>query len=128
MDPLFLTLDEVMEIHADQIRRHGGSDGIRDLSLLESALATPRAGFGDQYLHKDLFEMAAAYLFHLVQNHPFIDGNKRVGAGAALVFLEMNGIETNIPNQTLVETVLAVAQGKMGKVAVAEFFRRYAHP
>jgi death-on-curing protein len=126
MDPLFLTLEEVMEIHAYQITKYGGTDGLRDLSLLESAVAMPQSGFGGHYLHSDLFEMAAAYLFHLVQNHPFLDGNKRAGAAAALVFLEMNGIETGITNQELVETVLAVAQGKMGKAGIAEFFREHA--
>ena len=78
MRPLFLTLEEVREIHIDQIERYGGGPGIRDISLLQSAIAMPAAGFGEQYLHGDLFEMAAAYLFHLVQNHPFVDGNKNL--------------------------------------------------
>ena len=69
--------------------------------------------------------MAAAYLFHLVQNHPFLDGNKRVGAAAALTFLLMNGIETRVPNETLAQMVLSVAQGKMDKIAIAEFFRKH---
>ena len=76
MSPDFLTLDEVLEIHRDQIERYGGAAGIRDLGLLQSALAQPSATFGGQYLHADLHEMAAAYLYHLVQNHPFLDGNK----------------------------------------------------
>lgn len=126
MEPLFLSLDEVLEIHAYQISQYGGMSGVHDMSLLESALATPQAGFGDQYLHRDLFEMAAAYLCHIVQNHPFFDGNKRVGAATALVFLEINGIDIKIPNQVLVDTVLAVAQGKKGKAAIAEFFRKHA--
>ncbi len=94
--------------------------------LLESALAAPESGFGDQYLHCDLFEMASAYLFHVVQNHPFLDGNKRVGTAAALTFLELNGVETKIPNQALVAMVLAVAQGKTEKSAIAAFFRKHA--
>jgi death-on-curing protein len=77
-------------------------------------------------LHCDLFEMASAYLFHVVQNHPFLDGNKRVGTAAVLTFLELNRVETEIPNQTLVATVLAVAQGKMEKSALADFFRKHA--
>ena len=77
----FLTLDDVLESHREQIRVYGGSEGLRDLGLLESAIAQPPAGFGGVPLHRDLYEMAAAYLFHLVQNHPFIDGNKRVGHG-----------------------------------------------
>ncbi len=126
MAPRFLTLEEVIEIHADQIERYGGSPGIRDLGLLESATAMPQAGIGDQYFHTDLFEMAAAYLFHIVRNHPFVDGNKRVGAAAALVFLRLNGVRVGVTNPALVKVVLDVAQGKTGKAAVAEFFRKNA--
>ncbi|OQW46288.1 MAG: death-on-curing protein [Nitrospira sp. HN-bin3] len=126
MEPLFLTFEEVGEIHRDQIERYGGTVGIRDDGLLESALAAPQAGFGGHYLHGDLFEMASAYLFHLVQNHPFLDGNKRVGAATALAFLVLNGVETNIPNPVLVQEVLSVAQGKMDKPAIAAFFREHA--
>jgi death-on-curing protein len=126
MNPQFLTLDEVMDIHRDQIERYGGTFGVRDLELLESAIAAPQSGFGDQYLHGDLFEMASAYLFHVVRNHPFLDGNKRVGIAAALTFLELNGVETKIPNQVLVATMLAVAQGKTEKIAIAAFFRQHA--
>jgi death on curing protein len=126
MEPLFLTIDEVLEVHHDQIERYGGTLGVRDNGLLESAVAAPQSGFGGHYLHGDLYEMAAAYLFHLVQNHPFLDGNKRVGAATALVFLTMNGVETKIANQALVEFVLAVAKGKIDKPAVAEFFRKHS--
>ena len=125
MNPQFLTLDEVMDIHRNQIERYGGTLGGRDAALLESALAAPQSGFGDQYLHGDLFEMASASLFHVVQNHPFLDGNKRVGTAAALTFLELNGVETKIPNQALVATVLAVAQGETEKSAIAAFFRKH---
>lgn len=126
MEPLFLTLEDVLEVHRDQIERYGGTLGIRDNGLLESAIAAPQAGFGGHYLHRDLYEMAAAYLFHLVQNHPFIDGNKRVGTATALVFLVLNGAETNIPNKELVEMVLSVAKGKLDKPAIAEFLRTHA--
>ena len=126
IEPTFLTLDEVIEIHRDQIERYGGHAGIRDMGLLQSAVSVPQASFGGHFLHADLFEMAAAYLFHIVQNHPFLDGNKRVGAAAALVFLEMNGVEVKITNEAVVETVLATAQGKRGKAALAEFLRRHA--
>ena len=125
MEPLFLTLDEVLEIHREQIERYGGTLGVRDHALLESALAVPQTGFDGHYLHGDLYEMAAGYLFHLVQNHPFLDGNKRVGAATALTFLVMNGIETRIPNEALAQMVLSVAQGKMEKTAIAEFFRQH---
>jgi len=92
-NPIFLSLGEVLEIHRDQIDRYGGHPGIRDIGLLQSALAMPAAGFGGRFLHTDLFEMAAAYLFHITQNHPFVDGNKRTGAVASLVFLSLNGVE-----------------------------------
>ncbi len=85
----------------------------------------PQAGAGNQYFHADLFEMAAAYLFHVVRNHPFVDGNKRTGVTAALVFLEMNGIEIRASDEALVKTVLALAEGKLQKGALAEFFRRH---
>ncbi len=125
MSPLFLGLEEVLEIHHDQITRYGGTEGIRDLGLLQSALSMPQAGAGNQYFHADLFEMAAAYLFHIVRNHPFVDGNKRTGVTAALVFLEMNGIQIRASDQALVQTVLAVAEGKLQKGALAGFFRRH---
>ena len=86
MDPAFLTLAEVLEIQRDQLYRYGGEAGVRDMGLLKSALAAPMASFGGRFLHQDIFEMAAAYLFHVVKNHPFIDGNKRTGAVAFIVF------------------------------------------
>ena len=76
-DPLFLTLDEVLQLHAYQIKNFGGVEGILDIGLLESAIAMPRQGFGGTYLHPDLASMAAAYLFHIISNHAFQDGNKR---------------------------------------------------
>jgi death on curing protein len=123
-DPIFLTLGEVIEIHRDQIERYGGDPGLRDLGLLQSAMAMPAAGFGGLYLHADLFEMAAAYLFHITQNHPFIDGNKRTGAVASLVFLLLNDIEIEADEEEFEGIVLGVAQGAIEKAAVAEFFRR----
>src|SRR5438105_60286 len=96
MQIFFLTLDEVLEIHSDQIDRYGGAHGIRDLNLLQSAIAMPQSGFGEQYLHESVFAMAAAYLFHITQNHPFVDGNKRTGLASALVFLELNNISIEI--------------------------------
>src|SRR5688572_33218097 len=125
MTPRFLTLDEVAEIHHDQITRYGGSLGIRDMDLLQSALAMPEAGFGDQYVHQDVFEMAAAYLFHVTSNHPFIDGNKRVGAMAAFTFLKLNGLTLIAEELEFERVVLSVATGKMGKATIAEFFRAH---
>lgn len=124
----FLTLDEVLDIHADQIARYGGSLGVRDVRLLESALAQPQTSFGGQYLHADLAAMAAAYLFHLVKNHPFIDGNKRVGAAAASVFLLTNGQCLVCTNDELVATVLAVATSEMDKAALTIWLRAECQP
>ena len=95
MEPVFLTLDEILSPYGDQIRRHGGSSGVRDMGLLESALGTVMATFDGSFLHETLFEMAAAYLFHISRNHPFIDGNKRTAIAAALTFLEVNGFSTS---------------------------------
>ena len=83
MAPCFLDLDLVLRTHRGLIERYGGEEGLRDAGLLQSAIAQPRAMFGGEFLHKDLFEMAAAYLFHVVQNHAFLDGNKRTGAACA---------------------------------------------
>ncbi|MBN2475130.1 MAG: type II toxin-antitoxin system death-on-curing family toxin [Pirellulales bacterium] len=90
----FLSVEDVLVLHANQIGLYGGDQGVRALGLLESAITQPQATFGGQVLHEFPFEMAAAYFFHILQNHPFIDGNKRTGTVAALVFLDLNGIET----------------------------------
>ena len=103
-----------------------GDPGLRDAGVLESAVAMPRASYGGAYLHEDLFEMAAAYLFHLVQNHPFIDGNKRVGAAAAIVFLSINDVEIEADEDGLVELTLAVASSGVEKPEIAAFFRERA--
>jgi death on curing protein len=123
IEPIFLGLDEVIEIHNDQIERYGGCAGIRDLELLKSAVAMPSVGVGASYLHTDIFEMAAAYLFHIVRNHPFMDGNKRTGAVAAVVFLLMNGMDLHADEDAFEKVVLSVAEGKMDKPAVTAFFR-----
>jgi death-on-curing protein len=85
----------------------------------------PQASFGGQLLHSDVFEMAAAYIFHIVENHPFADGNKRVGAMAAFTFLKLNGLTLVVGEAEFEDVVLAVAQGKMGKAAIAEFLRKH---
>jgi len=126
MTPDFLSIDEILSIHTDQISRYGGSLGIRDQGLLLSAAAQPASSFDGGFLHEDVFEMAAAYLFSLVNNHPFVDGNKRVGATVAGVFLKINGIDFQATNDEIVELVLSVAQGLVEKRTVAEFFRSRA--
>jgi death on curing protein len=122
MDPLFLTLDEVLEIHTQQIELYGGSDGVPDAAGLESAVATPMATFGGEFLHSTIPAMAAAYLFHICQNHPFVDGNKRTGANAAITFLLINGWDLEVSAEELVDLVLAVASGHMSKSALTETF------
>ena len=124
MKPIFLGLDEVLEIHRDQIRRYSGHAGIRDLELLKSAVAMPAAGVHGVYFHTDIYEMAAAYLFHIVRNHPFVDGNKRTGAVASIVFLMMNGIDIDVDEDRFADIVLSVAEGTIDKSAVARFFRK----
>src|SRR5205823_11737562 len=109
---IFLGLEEILEIHRDQIERYGGSPGVREMALLESAAAMPEASWGGQYLHADVFEMAAAYLFHIVQNHAFIDGNKRTGAVASVVFLSMNGLTLDVDERAFERLVRAVASGR----------------
>lgn len=126
MNVVFLSLAEVLEIHQDQIARYGGNLGTRDLNLLKSALAMPSASFGGGLLHCDIYEMAAAYLFHIVQNHPFVDGNKRVGTMAAYAFLVLNGYELEVPTDEFIDFVLALASGQRSKSDVAVFLRKHA--
>ena len=128
MQTIFLSLTEILEIHQDQITRYGGESGIRDINLLKSAIAVPMTTFDGEFLHADIFEMAAAYLFHLAKNHPFVDGNKRVGAVAAIVFLALNGYEFAAPPGVLSDFVLAVASGETTKTGVAVFLHRYSCP
>lgn len=128
MGPTFLSLAEVLEIHRDQVDRYGGAPGIRDIELLKSALGMPLATYGGQFLHTDIYEMATAYLFHLAKNHPFVDGNKRTAAVAALVFLALNGFDLDASEDEFAEVVLAVARGQLAKADVAVFIRRFTHP
>jgi len=122
--PTFLELDKIVRLHTDLLERYGGSAGIRDRGMLESAVSMPKAMFGGDYLHGDIYEMAAAYLFHLVQNHPFIDGNKRIGAASAIVFLAMNDIRIEADEAGLVDLTLATARGETDKPHIAAFFRK----
>src|SRR5205809_5252440 len=121
----FLSLARVLRIHRSCIEMYGGDPAVRDMGLLESALGQPRASFGGQYLHEDLAAMAAAYLFHIVSNHPFVDGNKRTGALAAFAFLGMNDIDFDAPEKQFEQITLAVAQGQLSKADVAAFFRKH---
>jgi len=115
----YLTLAEVVIIHQDQLRRYGGDPGTLNADLLSSAVAMPSASFSGQDFHPTLFDKAAAYLFHLCQNHCFIDGNKRIGLAAALVFLDLNGVTVSDPEGRLYQLVIDVTSGKAGKPEIA---------
>ncbi len=120
----FLSKERVLQIHESQIEKFGGLSGIRDVGLLESALAMPQMSFGGHFLHGDVCEQAAAYLFHITSNHPFLDGNKRTGAATALIFLQLNGKPYEGDKDAFESLVLAVANGELEKPAIAEFFRK----
>lgn len=119
MSPRFLTLSEVPEFHEDLIRSFGGDTGARDLGLAESAIAMPESGAGDGYFHAFPFEMAAAYAYHLAQNHPFVDGNKRTALTTALVFLEVNGFAVMGGEDVLEDATRKIASGRLDKKAFA---------
>lgn len=120
----FLTLAELIEIHRNQIELYGGNPGIRDITLVSSAIVIPKSTFDGDFLHGGLLEMAAAYVYHIYQNHPFVDGNKRVALVAGLVFLELNGISIEDPRGELYSLMMRVAAGKTGKDAIAATLKR----
>lgn len=123
-EPLFLTLTEVLRFHEYQIKRFGGELGIRDSGLLESAIAQPQGFYGGQWLHSDLYAMAAAYAFHICKDHPFIDGNKRTALASALVFLEINGISLLDPDENLPDAVEGIAKSEVSKQEFADILRK----
>lgn len=122
-EPDFLSVEDVIQIHDEQIAAYGGAAGVRDQGLLESAVAMPQASFGEAYLHQDLAHMAAAYAFHIAQNQPFLDGNKRTGLVAALVFLDLNGVAVLDPQERLYDAMIAIAERRMDKDGLAELLR-----
>ena len=124
----FLTLDEVLAIHAEQIARYGGMSGLRDRGLLSSALALPEATFDGDFLHTSIFEMAGAYLFHLCKNHPFLDGNKRTALASCLAFLWLNDLEIATRSDEIAELVIGVADSSVGKAPVAVFLEERSRP
>jgi death-on-curing protein len=125
MSRLFLTLDEVLSLHAEQIRLFGGSSGIRDIGLLQSAVGNVEATFDGAFLHDTIFAMAAAYLYGICRNHPFLDGNKRTAVAAALTFLEMNGVEVDANEDAFYDLVIGVADGRVSKAAVTVFLEKH---
>ncbi len=113
----YLTLGELIELHRRIIEQSGGAEGIRDLGLTESALAQPQMSFGGTDLYPTLAEKAAALCFSLVLNHPFVDGNKRIGHAAMETFLVMNGFELNADVDDSESTILRLAAGKLERIA-----------
>ena len=128
MKPDFLTLAEVLTLHEIQLRAYGGKDGLRDAGLLESAVAMPQATFGGVYLHPDLFAMSAAYAFHIAENQPFLDGNKRAGLHAALVFLDLNDFGAPDPLGRLYEAMLALSRRETNKDGLAKLLQELSKP
>jgi death-on-curing protein len=120
----FLSLEDVLALHEMQIERYGGATGIRDQGLLESAVGMPQASFGGEYVHHGLYEMAAAYAFHIAENQPFIDGNKRTALAAALVFLDWQEIEVEEPGDELYQAMIQLAEKKLDKAGLADLFER----
>ncbi|MGB3267265.1 MAG: type II toxin-antitoxin system death-on-curing family toxin [Microcoleus sp.] len=120
--PKFLSLEEVLELHDDQISSFGGTPGVRDEGLLESALAQPQATFGGQLLHPTIAAQAAAYLYHIAMNHPFIDGNKRSAFAVADTFLRLNGCTLNLTDDRAYDLVLRVARGTVTKEELSTEF------
>jgi death-on-curing protein len=125
-DPVFLDVEDVLLIHEEELPRYGGSPGIRDRGLLESAVAMPRATAGGEFAHEDLFAMAAAYAFHIAQNQPFVDGNKRTGLLAALVFLDLNGLQIADPKGRLYDAMISIAERRLDKAGMARLLRELA--
>ena len=119
-----LTVDMVREIHAEAIARFGGSAGVREVALLESAVAAPQASFGGKSPYQDMTEVAAAYLFYLCRNHPFVDGNKRMALGACLVFLRLNSIEPAADGPEWEELTLTVAASKLDREQTTKRLRK----
>jgi death-on-curing protein len=120
----YLSLAQAVRLHKHQIAAFGGTAGVRDAGGLEAALARPQATFGGEDLYPDLTDKAAALLHSLVMNHPFVDGNKRVGAMAAELFLSMNGVELFAGDEELVQMTMATARGELSAEAIAIWFRQ----
>ncbi len=120
----FIELKDVIAYHDDVIRKYGGLNGVRDKNLLESSVESPKSTMFGAFLYETVYDMAAAYLYHLVQNHPFLDGNKRTGAGIALTFLQINKVKLILKQDQYEELVLRVAQGECLQDEISEFFRK----
>ena len=121
----YLTLKEALELHRRIIEQSGGSNGIRDIGLLESALAQPLMTFGGEDLYPTLVEKASALCFSLVKNHPFVDGNKRVGHAVMETFLILNGYEIDAHSTEQEEVILSLAAGELDRESFREWLRSH---
>lgn len=124
----FLSVADVIELHEMQLLHYGGATGIRDQGLLESAVMMAQASFDGQYVHNGIYEMAAAYAFHLAENQPFIDGNKRAALAAALVFFDWHQVEIEDPGEKLYNVMIDLAQKRINKARLANIFEQLAKP
>lgn len=122
----YLTLEEVLLLHARLIQRTGGSGGVRDVGLLESALARPRATSGGEDLYPDLWHKAAALMHSLIKNHPFVDGNKRTALTATGLFLELNGYMLTASNDEAARFALQAAVGDVDVEAMAAWIESHS--
>jgi len=120
-EPRWLDTNIVLDIHAEQLALFGGPDGVRDLGLLESALARPLNKFA--YGETDLAELAAAYAFGIARNHPFVDGNKRAAFAGLIVFLGLNGVDFDVPPENATAMILALAAGEVSEESLARWIR-----
>ncbi len=123
-DLIFLTQEQVLEIHAAVLAAHGGSAGLRDVALLESAIAAPQATHGGESVFADEIEIAAAYLFYLCRNHPFVDGKKRVALASCIVFLRLNGFAPSADGPDWESLVLDVAASRLDREATTARLRK----
>ncbi len=121
----FLDKGTILAFHRDQVKIYGGKQGIRDEGLLESALAQPQASFEGEYVHNSIFEMAAAYGFHICKNHPFFDGNKRTALVAVYTFLYVNGYRLVADKKSIYAVMIDLANGKLEKEELVKFLEEY---
>lgn len=123
---IFLSKKQILLLHYTVIEKYGGSHGIRDEGLLDSALEMAKSGFGNEYFHKSIFNKASDYLYHFVKNHPFIDGNKRIGFACMDMFLSANGYTLkNEKNSEVYEFVIKVAtDNSLSKEQISLFIEK----
>lgn len=121
---IFLLPKDALRIHDNAIQRYGGSAGTRDLNLLESAMHQPQIVLFGEYVYQDIYEMAAAYAFHIIKNHPFVDGNKRTGMLVSTTFLELNNVFFKTTSAVIYALAIEIASSQKSKEEIAEFFRK----